>query len=142
VRRLTRFGAPVCGHLGLLPQSIHQLGGYRYQGKDDAGAARIRADALVLQDAGASMLVLECVPAALAEALSKELAIPVIGIGAGNGCDGQVLVLHDMLGLLPGRSPSFSRDFAASTGSVAEALSAYVEEVKAGTFPGPGETLF
>ena len=142
VRRLTRFGAPVCAHLGLLPQSIHQLGGYRYQGKDNAGAARIRADALALQDAGASMLVLECVPAAVAEALSRELTIPVIGIGAGSRCDGQVLVLHDMLGLLPGRSPSFSRDFAASSGSVAEALAAYVAAVKAGTFPGPDETLF
>jgi 3-methyl-2-oxobutanoate hydroxymethyltransferase len=142
VRRLTRFGAPVCAHLGLLPQSIHQLGGYRYQGKDDAGAARIRADALALQDAGASLLVLECVPAALAEALARELAVPVIGIGAGNGCDGQVLVLHDMLGLLPGRSPSFSRDFAAAAGSVAAALADYVAQVKAGAFPGPDETRF
>ncbi|MGD2021472.1 MAG: 3-methyl-2-oxobutanoate hydroxymethyltransferase, partial [Thiohalocapsa sp.] len=116
VDRLTRFGVPVCAHLGLLPQSVHRLGGYRYQGRDDAGAARIRADALALQEAGASMLVLECVPAALAEAISGELAIPVIGIGAGSGCDGQVLVLHDMLGLLPGRSPSFSKDFAAEYG--------------------------
>jgi 3-methyl-2-oxobutanoate hydroxymethyltransferase len=142
VRRLTRFGVPVCGHLGLLPQSIHQLGGYRYQGKDDAGAERIRADALALQDAGASMLVLECVPTALAERLTQELAMPVIGIGAGKGCDGQVLVLHDMLGLLPGRSPSFSRDFAALTSSIGEALGLYVRQVKAGDFPGPGETLF
>ncbi len=142
IRRLNRFGAPVCAHLGLLPQSIHRLGGYRYQGKDDAGAARISADAQALQDAGASMLVLECVPAALAQALARALAIPVIGIGAGNGCDGQVLVLHDMLGLLPGRSPRFSRDFAASKGSVAEALADYVAQVKAGSFPGADETLF
>jgi 3-methyl-2-oxobutanoate hydroxymethyltransferase len=142
VERLTRFGAPVCAHLGLLPQSIHRLGGYRYQGKDDAGAARIRADALALQEAGASMLVLECVPAVLAKALAAELDIPVIGIGAGAGCDGQVLVLHDMLGLLPGRSPRFSRDFAALTGGVDAALRRYVEQVKAGDFPGADETLF
>jgi 3-methyl-2-oxobutanoate hydroxymethyltransferase len=142
VRRLTRFGAPVCAHLGLLPQSIHRLGGYRYQGKDDAGAARIRADALALQDAGASMLVLECVPATLAQALAGELAIPVIGIGAGKGCDGQVLVLHDMLGLLPGRSPRFSRDFAVLTGGIDEALALYVRQVKSGDFPGPDETLY
>jgi 3-methyl-2-oxobutanoate hydroxymethyltransferase len=143
VRRLTRFGAPVCGHLGLLPQSVHQLGGYRYQGKDDVGAARIEADALALQEAGASLLVLECVPAALAEQLSARLDIPVIGIGAGNRCDGQVLVLHDMLGLLPGRAPRFSRDFmAAGGGGVADALARYVAEVKAGGFPGPDETLF
>jgi 3-methyl-2-oxobutanoate hydroxymethyltransferase len=88
------------------------------------------------------MLVLECVPAALAEALSGELAIPVIGIGAGSACDGQVLVLHDMLGLLPGRAPRFSRDFAATAGSVADALRDYVRQVKAGSFPGPDETLF
>jgi 3-methyl-2-oxobutanoate hydroxymethyltransferase len=142
VRRLTRFGVPVCAHLGLLPQSVHQLGGYRYQGKDDAGAARIRADALALQDAGASMVVLECVPAALAAALAGELAIPVIGIGAGNGCDGQVLVLHDMLGLLPGRSPSFSKDFSALADGIDGALALYVEQVKSGVFPGPEQTLF
>jgi 3-methyl-2-oxobutanoate hydroxymethyltransferase len=139
VHRLTAFGAPVCGHLGLLPQSVHRLGGYRYQGKDEAGAVRIEADALALQGAGASLLVLECVPAALATQLAGKLTIPVIGIGAGNGCDGQVLVLHDMLGLLPGRAPRFSRDFAAG-GGVAEALSRYVAAVKDGSFPGPDET--
>lgn len=142
VTRLTRFGVPVCGHLGLLPQSVHRLGGYRYQGRDDAGAARIRADALALQDAGASLLVLECVPAALAQALAAELDLPVIGIGAGNGCDGQVLVLHDMLGLLPGRAPTFSKDFAAAYGDVAAALAGYVAEVKDRSFPGAAHTLF
>lgn len=141
-RLLTRFGAPVCAHLGLLPQSVHQLGGYRYQGRDDAGAAAIRADALALQEAGASMLVLECVPAELAAALSAELSIPVIGIGAGNGCDGQVLVLHDMLGLTPGRPPRFSRNFMAAGGGVAEAVAAYVAAVRSGAFPGPEQTLF
>jgi len=142
VRQLTRFGAPVCAHLGLLPQSVHQLGGYRYQGKDAAGAAAIRADALALQDAGASVLVLECVPAELAAALSAELAIPVIGIGAGNRCDGQVLVLHDMLGLTPGRPPRFSRNFMEGCGSVPDAIGAYVAAVRSGAFPGPEQTLF
>jgi len=139
---LTRYGAPVCAHLGLLPQSVHQLGGYRYQGKDDDGAAVIRADALALQDAGASLLVLECVPAELAAALSAELLIPVIGIGAGNRCDGQVLVLHDMLGLTPGRPPRFSRNFMDAGGSVSEAVAAYVAAVRSGAFPGPEHTLF
>jgi 3-methyl-2-oxobutanoate hydroxymethyltransferase len=141
VRLLTRFGTPVCAHLGLLPQSVHQLGGYRYQGRDDTAAAAIRADALALQDAGASLLVVECVPADLAAALSGELRIPVIGIGAGNRCDGQVLVLHDMLGLLPGRSPRFSKDFLAGTGSIKAAIAAYVNAVRGGTFPGPEHTL-
>jgi 3-methyl-2-oxobutanoate hydroxymethyltransferase len=141
VRALTRFGAPVCAHLGLLPQSVHQLGGYRYQGKDDAGAASIRADALALQDAGASMLVLECVPSELAAALSAELSLPVIGIGAGSRCDGQVLVLHDMLGLTPGRPPRFSKNFMDGAGSVAQAVAAYVGAVRSGVFPGPEQTL-
>jgi len=142
VRQLTRFGAPVCAHLGLLPQSVHQIGGYRYQGKDVAGASAIRADAHALQDAGASMLVLECVPAELAATLAAELAIPVIGIGAGNGCDGQVLVLHDMLGLTPGRTPRFSRNFMNGSGSIADAIGGYVAAVRSGTFPGPEQTLF
>jgi 3-methyl-2-oxobutanoate hydroxymethyltransferase len=131
----------VCAHLGLLPQSVHRLGGYRYQGKDQAGAAVIRADALALQDAGASMLVLECVPAELAAAIAGELAIPVIGIGAGNRCDGQVLVLHDMLGLTPGRPPRFSKDFLGDGGSIADAIAAYVAAVRSGAFPGPEHTL-
>jgi 3-methyl-2-oxobutanoate hydroxymethyltransferase len=139
VRQLTRFGAPVCAHLGLLPQSVHQLGGYRYQGRDADGAAAIRADALALQEAGASLLVLECVPAELAAALAAELVIPVIGIGAGPGCDGQVLVLHDMLGLTPGRRPRFSRDFTAGGASIRDAVAAYVAAVRDGTFPGPAE---
>ncbi|MFP4246135.1 MAG: 3-methyl-2-oxobutanoate hydroxymethyltransferase [Halochromatium sp.] len=117
VARLTAFGAPVCAHLGLLPQSIHQLGGYRVQGRDAEMAARIEADALALQAAGASLLVLECVPSALATALAQRLRIPVIGIGAGKGCDGQVLVLHDILGLTPGKAPRFSKNFLADLGA-------------------------
>ncbi|HYN78218.1 MAG TPA: 3-methyl-2-oxobutanoate hydroxymethyltransferase [Lamprocystis sp. (in: g-proteobacteria)] len=142
VRRLTEQGVPVCGHLGLLPQSVNRIGGYRFQGRDADSAQTIREDALALQAAGASLLVLECVPAALAQEISRALAIPVIGIGAGAGCDGQVLVLHDMLGLNPSRPPRFSRDFLKGRGAVSEALAAYLAEVRAGTFPGPAETAY
>jgi 3-methyl-2-oxobutanoate hydroxymethyltransferase len=142
VRRLTGQGVPVCAHLGLLPQSVNRIGGYRFQGRDPDSAERIRRDALALQEAGASLLVLECVPAALAQEVGRALTIPVIGIGAGAGCDGQVLVLYDMLGLNPGRPPRFSRDFLSGRGSVPEALAAYVAAVRAGTFPGPDETPY
>jgi 3-methyl-2-oxobutanoate hydroxymethyltransferase len=141
VRLLTSQGVAVCGHLGLLPQSVHRLGGYRYQGRDHASAEAIRRDALALQEAGAGLLVLECVPAALAARISADLEIPVIGIGAGNRCDGQVLVLHDMLGLSP-RSPSFSRNFLAGCDGIEAAVRAYVEAVRSGAFPGPEETSF
>ncbi|WP_462322531.1 3-methyl-2-oxobutanoate hydroxymethyltransferase [Halochromatium sp.] len=155
VARLTAFGAPVCAHLGLLPQSVHQLGGYRVQGRDAADAERIEADALALQDAGASLLILECVPSALASALSQRLRIPVIGIGAGNGCDGQVLVLHDVLGLTPGSAPRFSKNFLAATAvesraghdgdaagfSIEAAIKGYVAAVKSGAFPAAEHTL-
>lgn len=142
VRVLTEQGVPVCGHLGLLPQSVNRIGGYRFQGRDPASAETIRRDALSLQEAGASLLVLECVPAALAEEISRALTIPVIGIGAGAGCDGQVLVVYDMLGMNPGRPPRFSRDFLKGGGSVPEALAAYVSAVRAGSFPGPEETAY
>ncbi|MEA3640522.1 MAG: 3-methyl-2-oxobutanoate hydroxymethyltransferase [Lamprobacter sp.] len=152
VARLTAFGAPVCAHLGLLPQSVHQLGGYRVQGREAADAERIEADALRLQDAGASLLVLECVPRALAEALSKRLRIPVIGIGSGNACDGQVLVLHDVLGLTPGKAPRFSKNFLAAESAPATgetvsaccieaAIKGYVAAVKSGAFPAPEHSL-
>ncbi len=136
VRLLSERGIPVCGHLGLTPQSIHRLGGYRVQGREPEDAKRLRRDAEVLRQAGAEMLVLECVPRRLAEAVTRSLDIPVIGIGAGRDCDGQVLVLHDMLGIT-GRSPRFCKDFLAATGQVQEAFAAYVREVKARTFPGP-----
>jgi len=135
VRFLVERGVPVCGHVGLTPQSVNQLGGYRVQGRDEASAARVREDALALQQAGASLIVLEAVPASLAASLSEELTIPTIGIGAGPDCDGQVLVLYDMLGLYPHPSPKFCTDFLAGKGSVAAALKAYVDEVKAGAFP-------
>jgi 3-methyl-2-oxobutanoate hydroxymethyltransferase len=142
VRRLTEQGVPVCAHLGLLPQSVHRIGGYRFQGRDHASAEAIRHDAIAMQEAGASLLVLECVPAALASEIAVTLTIPVIGIGAGAGCDGQVLVLHDMLGLNAGRVPSFSRNFMTGRESVADALISYVKSVKAGEFPGPDETPY
>ena len=141
-RRLAEQGVPVCAHLGLLPQSVHRIGGYRFQGRDHASAQSIRHEAVAMQDAGASLLVLECVPSALASEISQSLAIPVIGIGAGAGCDGQVLVLYDMLGLHAGKPPRFSRDFLAAGGNVSGALGAYVAAVKSGAFPGPAETAY
>ncbi|QGU31984.1 3-methyl-2-oxobutanoate hydroxymethyltransferase [Thermochromatium tepidum] len=142
VRRLSEQGVPVCAHLGLLPQSVHRLGGYRFQGRDATSAARIRREAQVMEEAGAVLLVLECVPAALAGEISRSLSIPVIGIGAGPECDGQVLVLHDMLGLNPGRPPSFSRDFMQGCGSIGAAVAAYVAAVREGSFPAAAETPY
>jgi 3-methyl-2-oxobutanoate hydroxymethyltransferase len=135
VRRLTERGIPVCAHLGLTPQSVHALGGWRVQGRDDATASTLHEHAQALADAGAAMLVLELVPSTLARALTEALAIPVIGIGAGAGCSGQVLVLHDMLGLGSGRRPRFVRDFLAGSGSLDAAVRAYVAAVKDGSFP-------
>lgn len=137
VRRISADGIGVCGHLGLLPQSVEGPDGYRVQGRDPDGAARIHADALALQEAGASLLVLECVPATLGTQVSRALRIPVIGIGAGVDCDGQVLVLHDLLGVSPGRRPRFVKDFLAGHGSVVDAVRAYVQDVKDERFPGP-----
>lgn len=132
---LTKYGVPVCGHLGLLPQSVHKLGGYRVQGRDKATADAILQDAKALEQAGASMLVLECIPSELAQKITKTLVIPTIGIGAGPHCDGQVLVLYDMLGVTPGKRLKFSKDFLAGAGSVVDAVRAYVDAVKSGTFP-------
>lgn len=137
VRALSGHGIPVCGHLGLLPQSIHKLGGYRVQGRDATSAQAIVTDALALQDAGAGLLVLECVPAELGAQLASQLSIPVIGIGAGISCDGQILVLYDVLGVTRGKRPRFSKDFLLGHDSVAAALGSYVRAVKAGTFPAP-----
>ncbi|HZP67423.1 MAG TPA: 3-methyl-2-oxobutanoate hydroxymethyltransferase [Rudaea sp.] len=133
---LARRAVPVCAHLGLTPQSVHKLGGYRVQGKNKAAAERLLEDARAVEHAGADMLVLECVPAALAERIARELTIPVIGIGAGAGCDGQVLVIYDMLGVTPGKRPKFSKDFLAEQGSVAAAIRAYAGAVRSGEFPG------
>lgn len=135
VHHLTARAVPVCGHLGLLPQSIHQLGGYRVQGREEHAGERILNDAVALSDAGAQMLVLECVPSVLAEEITRALEIPVIGIGAGAETDGQVLVLYDMLGITPQGTPSFVHDFLADAGNVQGALAAYVKAVKEGSFP-------
>ncbi|MCW8918198.1 MAG: 3-methyl-2-oxobutanoate hydroxymethyltransferase [Gammaproteobacteria bacterium] len=135
VRRLAENGVPVCAHLGLLPQSVHKLGGYKIQGREAAVAEQMVADARALQQAGADLLVLECVPRTLAGEITAALTIPVIGIGAGAATDGQVLVLYDMLGITPGKRPSFSHDFLAEAGSVRGAITAYASQVKAGTFP-------
>ncbi|MEW5756523.1 MAG: 3-methyl-2-oxobutanoate hydroxymethyltransferase [Pseudomonadota bacterium] len=137
VALMSRYGIPVCAHLGLLPQSVHKLGGYRVQGREQDEAAAILADAKALEAAGADMLVLECVPANLAGDISRALKIPVIGIGAGVQCDGQVLVLYDMLGITPGKRPKFSKDFLAEAGNIPGAITAYVTAVKGGQFPGP-----
>jgi 3-methyl-2-oxobutanoate hydroxymethyltransferase len=135
VRFLVEQGIPVCGHLGLLPQQINQLGSYKVQGKTTADADKILDDALQLQQVGASLLVLECVPAALANTISHELTIPVIGIGAGVNCDGQVLVLYDMLGISIGKSPRFSKNFMQDANSISDAIVAYQLAVKQSQFP-------
>ena len=136
VRFLVERGIPVCDHLGLTPQTVHALGGYRVQGRGDEGAAQLRRHALQLQDMGASMLVLEMVPAELSARLTEELThCHTIGIGAGNGTAGQVLVLHDMLGMNLGKMPKFVRNFMQETGSIKEAMAAYVRAVKDGSFP-------
>ena len=134
---LTSRGIPVCAHVGLTPQSVHQLGGYRVQGKDDSGAAKLRADALAQQHAGAALIVLEAIPEALAAETTALLAIPTIGIGASKECSGQVLVLHDMLNLAPGRKARFVKNFMEGQPSVAAAIAAYVAAVRNGSFPGP-----
>jgi 3-methyl-2-oxobutanoate hydroxymethyltransferase len=139
VQRLASLGIPVCGHLGLLPQSVHKLGGYRVQGRDAEGAARLREDALALQQAGADLLVLECVPAPLAGEITRGLRIPVIGIGAGPDTDGQVLVLYDLLGMQD-RPPRFVRDFLQQGGSIQQALRDYVAAVRGGSFPDPEQS--
>lgn len=134
VRQLNHCGIPVCGHLGLTPQSVNVLGGYRVQGRDEASAKAMLEDAKALQSAGIQLLVLECVPQDLAADISKALEIPVIGIGAGAGTDAQVLVLHDLLGLSD-HTPRFVRNFMSGANSIPEALSAYREAVKSGEFP-------
>jgi len=135
VRALTGHGIPVCAHLGLTPQSVHQLGGYRVQGRVRADADRLLEDARQLEAAGAGLLVLECVPTALARQVTATVAIPTIGIGAGPDCDGQVLVLYDLLGITPGHRPSFAHDFLQDTGNIPAALQAFVQAVKDGRFP-------
>ena len=137
VNLLSTRGIPVCAHLGLQPQSVYKVGGYRVQGRDAESASRIIDDARTLERAGADLLVLECVPATLAEEITGILNIPVIGIGAGPACDGQVLVLYDMLGITPGKPARFVRNFLPQAGSVSAAVTAYIEAVRNGEYPAP-----
>lgn len=135
VQAMTDRGIPVCAHLGLQPQSVHKLGGYRVQGRDKSTANAMLLDAERLQDAGADMLLLECVPAELATKITRNVQIPVIGIGAGSDTDAQVLVLQDILGITPGNSPCFSKNFMQAADSIPAAVKAYVDAVKSGRFP-------
>lgn len=135
VRRLTQAGVPVMGHLGLTPQSVYQLGGYRVQGKDMASAQKIIADAKALEKAGVFALVLECIPAPLAKEITDQVNVPTIGIGAGVQCDGQVLVLHDMLGFGSEIKPKFVKTYAQVGQTIVAAVSQYAEEVRKRQFP-------
>jgi 3-methyl-2-oxobutanoate hydroxymethyltransferase len=137
VRALVEVGIPVMGHIGLTPQSLHALGGARVQGRDDVAAQRLKNDATALQEAGAFAVVLELVPAALAREITQSLTIPTIGIGAGPSCDGQVLVLHDMLGLNEDFNAKFVKQYAQLAGEVRRAAGAFADEVRAGRYPGP-----
>ena len=135
--RLAEIGIPVMGHLGLTPQSVHAMGGFKVQGKTDAQAARILADAKALEQAGAFSIVLEGMPSKLAAEITRALRIPTIGIGAGPGTDGQVLVYHDMLGLTTGKAPKFVKRYANLAEEIAQAATVYAEDVRTGKFPGP-----
>jgi len=135
VRRLTECGIPVCAHLGLTPQSVHKLGGYRVQGRDSHTAVKMLEDAGSLEEAGADLLLLECVPAPLAREIAANARVPVIGIGAGSDVDGQILVLYDILDIAPGKRTRFSRNYIADTGSIHRAVGEYVREVRERHFP-------
>jgi 3-methyl-2-oxobutanoate hydroxymethyltransferase len=137
IAALVARAIPVCAHLGLTPQSVHKFGGFRIQGREDDAAQHILAQGLAVQAAGASLLVVEGVPRALGKRLAASLSIPVIGIGAGPDCDGQVLVVYDLLGITPGKRPKFSKDFLAGNGSVTAAIAAYASDVRSGAFPAP-----
>ncbi|MBD9415386.1 3-methyl-2-oxobutanoate hydroxymethyltransferase [Pseudomonas sp. PDM16] len=136
IRQLAERGVPVCAHLGLTPQAVNVFGGYKVQGRGEAAARQLRADAMALEQAGTAMLLLECVPSELAAEISQSVKIPVIGIGAGSATDGQVLVMHDMLGLsLTGRAPKFVKNFMEGQPNIQAAFAAYVRAVKDVSFP-------
>lgn len=141
IRALSDHGIPVCAHLGLQPQLVHKLGGYRVQGRGEPAARALVDQARQLEDAGADLMLLECVPCSVAESIVACLQIPVIGIGAGGACNGQVLVLYDILGLTPGKRPRFSREFLSDSPDIGAAVAAYVRAVKDRTFPGPEHTF-
>ena len=142
VRRITSAGIPVMGHLGLTPQSVHKLGGYKVQGREDVEAKRIMEDSRILEEAGAFSVVLESVPAGLAEEITKSLEIPTIGIGAGVHCDGQVLVVNDMLGMFEKFTPKFVKKYANLNIMMKEAVKQYLDEVRAEVFPGEEHSFF
>lgn len=135
IAALTARAMPVCAHLGLTPQSVHKFGGFRIQGREQEAAERLVKEAQAVEAAGAAIVVLEGVPTTLGKRITESVSIPTIGIGAGPHCDGQVLVLHDMLGITPGKRPKFSKDFLAGRDSVAAAIAAYVQDVRGGVFP-------
>ncbi|AUJ71211.1 MULTISPECIES: 3-methyl-2-oxobutanoate hydroxymethyltransferase [unclassified Pseudoalteromonas] len=134
---LTQQGIPVCGHLGLTPQSVHVFGGFKIQGREEAQAQKMIADAQALERAGAQMIVIECVPSALAKRITDAVTIPVIGIGAGKDTDGQILVMHDLVGISAGYIPKFSKNFLLETGNMPDAVKKFCADVQSGEFPGP-----
>ena len=137
IQVLDRNGIPVCAHLGLRPQSVNKYGGYKVQGKDDESAEQLLQEARALEEAGAAVLLVECIPESLTQKLMLQTSLPVIGIGSGPTTDGQILVMHDALGVNLGKPAKFVKDFMQSQSSIAEAFKAYVNDVKTGTFPGP-----
>lgn len=141
VEHLASQGVPVCGHLGLLPQWVNKIGGYRVQGREPEQGEAILRDAVAMERAGADLLLLECVPRELARQVAEKVSVPVIGIGAGPDCDAQVLVLYDILGITSGKLPSFVKNFMAEAADIPGALAAYVEQVKDGRFPAPEHTF-
>lgn len=141
VKMLTERGIPVCAHLGLTPQSVHVFGGFKIQGRDADNAQRILDEAKALEAAGAQLLVVECIPAPLAKAITEALTIPVIGIGAGADADGQILVMHDVLGISSGYIPRFSKNYLKQTGEIRSAVRAYIDEVAQGVFPAEEHTF-
>ncbi|MEY4921439.1 MAG: 3-methyl-2-oxobutanoate hydroxymethyltransferase [Pseudomonadota bacterium] len=142
IRMLTERAVPVCGHLGLTPQSVNVFGGYKVQGREEVAANQLLKDALALENAGAQLLVLECVPVKLAQHVTEELVIPVIGIGAGDVTDGQILVMHDALGITGNHTPKFSKNFLAqSAGDIRAAVKLYIQEVESGVYPAKQHTF-
>lgn len=137
VSALSQQGVPVCAHLGLTPQSVNKLGGYKVQGRNHQAAVQMLEDARLLEEAGADILLLECVPSLLASEITQNSSVPVIGIGAGHHTDAQVLVMHDMLGVTPGRRPKFVKNFMPEADSIQSAIEHYVRDVKSGAFPSP-----
>ncbi|HQT26428.1 MAG TPA: 3-methyl-2-oxobutanoate hydroxymethyltransferase [Burkholderiales bacterium] len=138
---LSQRGIPVCAHIGLTPQSVHRLGGYRVQGKSEEDAKRLLSEAAALEQAGASIVLMEAIPGELAAEITESLSIPTIGIGAGSACSGQVLVLYDMLGIYPGRQAKFVKNYMQGASGVSDAVGRYVDEVRRGVFPGPEHTF-